>query len=421
MNILVVVPDYPKPGAPNGGIFNEKSVAALQELCDAVGVLAPRPYAPPLISSLVPRWKIFASTPAYEVRNGVAIYRPAYPQIPRMASALWKESVAFVFCQPVARKMHQLEPFGAILSFDLASAGGLAWRIGRDLGIPAAGWATGGDVRFPLKSSYGQKVARTIERLDMVFYQSHELLEKAADLTGKKPAEMSRDRHMILPRGIPAPPSFPKNQIRQRVRAELGITDDEILVLNIGRISRDKGIFELIDAAASAASRNKRIACVIIGASPAFDETIGVRKLLDKIPPEQKRVRLLPACAHDRVWEYLCAADIFAFASHHEGMPNSLLEAMVMGVPCVAFAIPAVLEIDAGAQAIALVPPLDSLLFADAILRLSRDSDERLRLAEKGKQRVLGHFMVRNSMAEAVRRLGISRNSKLSFDKRAAV
>ena len=50
----------------------------------------------------------------------------------------------------------------------------------QDLKIPAAGWATGGDLNFPALSSYGQAVARTLRKLDIVFYQSHELLEKAA-------------------------------------------------------------------------------------------------------------------------------------------------------------------------------------------------------------------------------------------------
>jgi glycosyltransferase involved in cell wall biosynthesis len=38
---------------------------------------------------------------------------------------------------------------------------------------------------------------------------------------------------------------------------------------------------------------------------------------------------------------------MFAFTSHHEGMPNSLLEAMAMGVPAIAFAIPPVVELEA--------------------------------------------------------------------------
>ena len=62
---------------------------------------------------------------------------------------------------------------------------------------------------------------------------------------------------------------------------------------------------------------------------PAFDETNSVQKKLDQTPNLKERVKLLPACSPDQTWEYLCAADIFAFPSQQrfEGMPNSLLEA----------------------------------------------------------------------------------------------
>src|SRR5262245_15855119 len=83
MKLLVLASDYPKPGRLFGEIFNERSVAALKELCDGVEVLAPRPYAPRLLSSVVPRWRLHASTRAYEIRNGVPVYRPAVPVVPR--------------------------------------------------------------------------------------------------------------------------------------------------------------------------------------------------------------------------------------------------------------------------------------------------------------------------------------------------
>ena len=134
MKILVLAPDYPKPGRLFGGIFNERSVLALKELCDSLEVLAPRPYAPPLISSCVPRWKIHALTPSYEVRNGVAVHRPAVPIIPKIGSAFWLDHGAFLWCRQTARTIYRRTQFDAIMSFDLSGPGGMAWRIGRDLG-----------------------------------------------------------------------------------------------------------------------------------------------------------------------------------------------------------------------------------------------------------------------------------------------
>ena len=410
MKILVFVPDYPKPGHPFGGAFNERTVIALRELCDDVEVLVPRPYAPPLISSCVPRWKMYSLTPSFEVRNGIRVHRPAYPQVPKIGGAFWIDSAAFFFCRPVAKKIHSRVQLDAVLSFDLVGAGGLAWRIGEDLNIPAAGWATGGDLNFASASSYGQAVSRTLRKLDIVFYQSQALLEKAAALLGCGTSEMPSDRHTVLSRGISLPPRVSKQQTRQKIRADLGIAEEQILVLNVGRIRREKGAFNLIDAISSVAEKDPRIRCMFLGSHPALDETLAVKQHLAKIPSIKNKVTLVPACAQDKVWEYLCAADIFAFPSSYsgEGMPNSLLEAMVMGLPAVAYAIPPVLEIEGNNGGLVLIPTGDTRLLADAILRLTTNHEDRCRIGEKGKQRVLERFMVRTNMAQAVQRLAMT-------------
>jgi len=405
VRLLILAASYPHPGHLFAGIFNERSVLALGEICDGVEVLAPRPYVPPLLSAFVPRWKDYAQIVPYEVRSGVRVYRPAYLQPPRLGGAFWIDPGIFFWCRRVARDMHRRAHFDAIISFDLFVVGGFAWRIGRELGIPASGWATGGDIRVSSSSSHGRAVIQTLERLDLVFYQSHELLEKAASLLGKFPSQMSSDRHVVLPRGIPASPLSRDIATRSRVRMEWGITGNQVVVLNIGRISREKGVFELLKAFSLAAGRNSNISCVLVGSKPTFDETSVVREKLAETPALKKRVKILPACNPDKIWEYLCAADIFAFASHKEGMPNSLLEAMAAGVPAVAFAIPPVLEIEAGTGALLAVPPLNSALFSKAILRLAASPEDRVRIAKIGRAQIMDRFMVRKNMAEVLRRL----------------
>jgi glycosyltransferase involved in cell wall biosynthesis len=408
VRILVVVSNYPRPGRRFSGVFNQRSVAALREHCESIVVLSPRPYVPPLLTSILPvdRWKEYASAGVYEMDNGVPVHRPAYLQFPRLISTFWQARGVSLFCMRTARELHACYGFDAILSFELASAGGLAWRLAQDLDLPAAGWATGSDVRFPVHSSQGRNVARTIERLDLVFYQSYELLEKAAGLLRISPGRTLPDRHAVLPRGIPMPPLLPRDQIRKRVRAEWGITDEQILVLSIGRIFREKGIFDLLNAVQLAAARDPRITCVIVGASPAYDESASVQKQLDKLPGIRKTINLLPACEPETVWEYLCAADIFAFTSHYEGMPNSLLEAMAMQVPTIAFAIPPVLEIEAGTGGLLLVPPFDTRLFSEAIVRLAVSPGDRLEIGAKGRKQVVDRFMAKKNMALALDRIG---------------
>jgi len=405
LKVLVVAASYPYPGSMVSGSFNEKSVLALAEHCNAVEVLVPRPYAPPILSSLSPRWRGYARIVGQEVRSGVPVYRPAYLQIPRVGGAFWTDPWAFFWCRRTAIEMHRRVGFDGIISFDLVGAGGMAWRLGHELGIAATGWGTGGDMRVPAASSHGRVLIRSLRNLDVIFYQSHELLEKAASLLGLTPDHLPPDRHVVLYRGIKAPPSLPRTEVRRRIRGEWGVNDDQVVVLSIGRITRQKGLFELLEAISLTVARGCKVICVMIGAQPSLDETAIVQRKLDETPTLKEHARIMPACSPDRVWEYLCAADIFAFPSHREGMPNALLEAMAMGVPSIAFGIPPVLEIEAGTGGVVVVPPLDAASFAEAIWRLAAFPDDRTRIGERGSIRVADRFMVQKNVAEAVRRL----------------
>jgi teichuronic acid biosynthesis glycosyltransferase TuaC len=401
--VLVVVPNYPYAGYSFSGVFNQRSVRALTKLCGRVEVLAPRPYVPPLISALTAQWKAYATIPSHEIQDGVVVCRPATPVLPRIAQAFWCDQGRFLWARRTARTMHRCTRFDAIMSFDLVGAGGIAWRLARDLRIPASGWATGGDVRVNPSSPHGRVVIRALRNLDLVFYQSYELLEKAAGFLGTSAEKLLGPRHVVLPRGIVPPPQVCKTQARNRVRAKWGVKADEIVALYLGRISCQKGLLELLEAFALAASVESRLRAVLLGSRPAFDDTAHINNKLSTIPWVKDRVMLLPECAPDDVWENFCAADLFTFPSHNEGMPNSLLEAMAMGLPAIAFGIPAIRELEMATGAPVVVPPFDCGRFAEAILRLASSSDERARIGNVGKELVLDRFMVFKNMAEALR------------------
>jgi glycosyltransferase involved in cell wall biosynthesis len=243
-----------------------------------------------------------------------------------------------------------------------------------------------------------------VENLDLVFYQSQELHVLVGRLLETDSNQLSTDRHVVLPRGIPPPPPLTRSKVRQRVRTKLGIGAKEVLVLSVGRLTREKGIYELLQSSAIALANNPSLTFRIIGAVPSFDETRRVQGEIESMGKGNK-IALLPACAPKDVWKYLCAADIFAFPSHHEGMPNSLLEAMIMGVPSIAFAIPPVLEIDAGTGALVTVPVLDTKQFAAAIIELAGSPRQRLALGRRATRRVQERFLIRDNMREAMARL----------------
>ena len=86
-------------------------------------------------------------------------------------------------------------------------------------------------------------------------------------------------------------------------------------------------------------------------------------------------------------------------------MPNSLLEAMASGLPAIAFAIPAVEELEAGTGSLIKVDPFDVKLFSEALLKLSRSPGQRKWLGEKAKSHVKERFDINKNMARAVEKI----------------
>jgi glycosyltransferase involved in cell wall biosynthesis len=239
------------------------------------------------------------------------------------------------------------------------------------------------------------------------------LLDRAAALCGSSKEAFAAERHVILARGVePAPAQA--DDARGLVRAHLRVQAEEILVLFVGRIVKAKGVFDLLDAVEQAQTEQPQSVCAFLGAHEGFDDSAELRVRLARTPDLARRVRLVPGCAPETVWRYLNAADIFAFPSHSEGMPNSLLEAMAAGLPAITYAIPPVTEIDDQLGALKIVPLGDVGALAQGLIELARSAELRRELGARGQERVLSRYQTRASMAEAARRLSALRQHATS-------
>lgn len=177
---------------------------------------------------------------------------------------------------------------------------------------------------------------------------------------------------------------------RQQKRLELRLSAGDILIGTVGRLDEQKGHDSLIDAMAQLKGRPLR--CVILGEGPA-------RKSLEaRIRRHQleKQVWLYGECADIPAW--LSALDIFVLPSRWEGLPNSLLEAMAMGLPVAASSVDGVLEIIRDKQNGLLFAPNKPLQLAACLRELAQDEALRGKLAAAAKETVADKFSLLGMM-----------------------
>lgn len=118
--------------------------------------------------------------------------------------------------------------------------------------------------------------------------------------------------------------------VRAALRAEWGVREDQIVVVSVGRLVREKGFPELVDAFGRL-DPDRFVLVWVGGGDPAKADAIGAAEL---DAAAAGGVRMLGH--RDDIPEILAAADAFVLASHREGYPRAAMEAAAMGLPVVA-------------------------------------------------------------------------------------
>jgi glycosyltransferase involved in cell wall biosynthesis len=177
----------------------------------------------------------------------------------------------------------------------------------------------------------------------------------------------------------------PDPEVRARIRAELGTATDTPVIVIVSRLVRHKGYPELL-----AAMRDVPDAELWV---------VGERLLSDHgadMEAEFARADLGPRLRRlgyrADVQDVLAAADVFALPSHFEGLPMSVIEAMLTALPVVATNIRGPREQVVDGVTGYLVPPATAAPLAAALRRLVDDPVLRARMGEAGRARALLHY-----------------------------
>lgn len=162
---------------------------------------------------------------------------------------------------------------------------------------------------------------------------------------------------------------------RQRVRSELGLRDDHVVIGSIGRLSAQKGHRYLVDAFARLAPRHPRARLLLVGDG---DEAPALRGQVQALGVQAQAVF---AGHRTDIPQVLGAIDLLAIASLYEGTPLALFEAMAAGKAIVSTAVDGCREVLADEHTALLVPAADPEALAGALARALEMPELRATLA----------------------------------------
>jgi glycosyltransferase involved in cell wall biosynthesis/GNAT superfamily N-acetyltransferase len=220
---------------------------------------------------------------------------------------------------------------------------------------------------------------------DLELYQSEEDLRWARRLGVVRPGQWAH-----LGNGTDLERFHPGLRDEERIRklrAQLGIGEDELVVGTVGRMVREKGYEELFAAARIVRERMPGTRFLVLGAADP-DKTDAVAA--DAI--EAVRDDLIFAGWREEVPELMALMDVFCLPSWREGMPRSAIEGAASGLPLILSDIRGCREVIRDGREGFLVPVRDPDALAAALIGLLRNPELRAGLGHAARLRAEERF-----------------------------
>ncbi len=180
--------------------------------------------------------------------------------------------------------------------------------------------------------------------------------------------------------GVDCTSFAPDPDTRREVRAELGIADDEIVMVFAGRVNRDKGVPELLEAFTRLRQAGHRVRLLVVGPE---EGAILPRPLPDAV---------LAIGYTQTLHRYFKASDIFCLPSHREGFGLVLIEAGACGLPAIASRIYGITDAMLDGVTGLLHTAEDANDIAAKAERLIRDPALRKQFGDAARARALKEF-----------------------------
>jgi glycosyltransferase involved in cell wall biosynthesis len=230
--------------------------------------------------------------------------------------------------------------------------------------------------RGPRRSAYG----RLMRRADRVIAVAEAVRQETLAVF-----RLPAPRVVTIPNGVDAR-RLAASRDRAALREALGIPADAEVVLSLGALTWEKDPLVHVRIAAGVMAERARAWHLMVGNGPLRGEV----QAAVAGAGAADRTRLL--AARDDVGDLLAASDVLLFASCSEGMPATVIEAGMVGLPVAGYAVAGVSEVvESGATGLLALPGDVERLRAH-VVELLADAGRRRAMSAAARDRCLARF-----------------------------
>lgn len=315
---------------------------------------------------------------SFEANFDIRIHRVFLPRVPYIASPL-----ASPFVLKKILELNELENFDLLHQFHVLTQGTASILAKKFLNKPLVTSLMGADTydpKMPYWKIFGSFISLVMNSSDAITAPSQDLANHANEQGCKKRIE-------IIPHGVDIE-KFRSCINGQVTRENLGIKDDEIMILSLQRLSSRKRLEFVLNAIPMVVKENPNVKFVLGGSGPDREKLESMAKMLN-INENVLFTGFIPAETLPALYS---ACDVFLLHTTYEAFGLVLAEASATGKPIISTSVGAIPEVVEDGMTGLLVRPMDSRALANAILKLSGDKNLRAEMGKAGKQNALSKY-----------------------------
>jgi glycosyltransferase involved in cell wall biosynthesis len=175
-------------------------------------------------------------------------------------------------------------------------------------------------------------------------------------------------------------------KLKEKLKADLNISEKDFVFAFVGRLVKDKGINELVSAFSRLKDQNTKL--ILVGI---------LEEELDPLLPETLKEintnkNIISVGWQSDVRPYFAISDALVFPSYREGFPNVVMQAGAMGLPSIVTDINGCNEIIIDNENGIIIPPKDEKKLYEAMLSFLNDPQEVDRLANNSRKMIVDRY-----------------------------